>query len=140
MTHCEVDYYVFFLHSSSGLCIYFVVYVIDIVVTGDDSDGIHQLKSHLQSQFQMKDLYPLKYFLCIEVAQSISGIVISQRKYSIEFLTRHLLDRAKPLSDPKRYRRLVGRLNYLIVTRLDITFVISVVRHFLNAPYNTPFF
>nr|KYP42347.1 Retrovirus-related Pol polyprotein from transposon TNT 1-94 [Cajanus cajan] len=76
MTQCEVDHSVFFLHSSFGLCTYFVVYVDDIVITGDDSDGICHLKSHLQHQFQMKDLDPLKYFLGIEVAQSASNIVI----------------------------------------------------------------
>lgn len=70
MTRCEADHFVFFLHSSSGLCTYLVVYVDDIVNTGDDFNDIFRLKSHLQRQFQMKDLGPLKYFLGIEVAQS----------------------------------------------------------------------
>lgn len=38
------------------------------------------------------------------------------------------------MKDPGRYRRLVGRLNYLTVTRPDITFVVSIVNQFLNAP------
>ncbi|PNX68831.1 putative copia-type protein [Trifolium pratense] len=40
----------------------------------------------------------------------------------------------EPLKDPGRYRRLVGRLNYLTVTRPDITFAVSIVSQFLNAP------
>jgi hypothetical protein len=40
----------------------------------------------------------------------------------------------EPLKDPGRYRRLVGKLNYLTVTRPDITFAVSVVSQFLNAP------
>nr|KYP45441.1 Retrovirus-related Pol polyprotein from transposon TNT 1-94 [Cajanus cajan] len=44
MTRCEADHSVFFLHSSSRICIYLVVYVDDIIITGDDSDGICRLK------------------------------------------------------------------------------------------------
>nr|KYP57489.1 Retrovirus-related Pol polyprotein from transposon TNT 1-94 [Cajanus cajan] len=152
VTRCEADHSVFFLHSSSGICIYLVVYVDDIVITGDDFDGICRLKSHLQRQFQMKDLGPLRYFLGIEVAHSTSGIAISQRKYALDILTetgmvdcrpsdtpmdpniKLLPGQGEPLDDPERYRRLVGRLNYLTVTRPDIAFPVSVVSQFINDP------
>ena len=55
----------------------FVVYVDDIVITGNDQDDITNLKQHLFKHFQTKDLSRLKYFRGIEVAQSSSGIVIS---------------------------------------------------------------
>nr|KYP71002.1 Copia protein [Cajanus cajan] len=45
-----------------------------------------QLKKHLFSHFQTKDLDCLKYFLGIEVAQSKEGNMISQRKYSLDIL------------------------------------------------------
>ena len=38
------------------------------------------------------------------------------------------------LRDPVRYRRLVGKLNYLIITRPDISFPVSVVSQFLQSP------
>lgn len=38
------------------------------------------------------------------------------------------------MKDLGRYQRLVGRLNYLTVTRPDIIFAVSVVSQFLNAP------
>ncbi|RVW78995.1 Retrovirus-related Pol polyprotein from transposon RE1 [Vitis vinifera] len=65
---------------SSSMCIYLVVYVDDIVITGSDQDGIQKLKQHLFTHFQTKDLGKLKYFLGIEIAQSSSGVVLSQRK------------------------------------------------------------
>ena len=86
MTRCETDHLVFSLHSLSGLRLYLVVYVDDIVINSDDSDGILRLKSHLHNQFQTKDLGPLRYFLGIEVAHSSSSIVISQWKYALDIL------------------------------------------------------
>ncbi|RVX17381.1 Retrovirus-related Pol polyprotein from transposon RE2 [Vitis vinifera] len=87
------DHSVFYHHNSSGQCIYLI-----------------------------KDLGKLKYFLGIEIAQSSSGVVLSQRK------TR------EPLGDPGRYQRLVGKLNYLTITRPDISFPVSVVSQFLQSP------
>nr|KYP52594.1 Copia protein [Cajanus cajan] len=45
-----------------------------------------------------------------------------------------LPSQGEPFSDPERYRRLVGKLNYLTVTRPDISFAVSVVSQFLNSP------
>ena len=45
-----------------------------------------------------------------------------------------LPNQGEPLSGPEKYRRLVGKLNYLTVTRPDISFVVSVVSPFLNSP------
>lgn len=47
MNHCESDHSVFIKCSSSNKYIYLVVYVDEIVITGDDSEGIKALKSHL---------------------------------------------------------------------------------------------
>ena len=58
----------------------------DIIITGSDQDGIQKLKQHLFSHFQTKDLGKLKYFLSIEVAQSNSEVIISQRKYTLDIL------------------------------------------------------
>ncbi|RVX22575.1 Retrovirus-related Pol polyprotein from transposon RE2 [Vitis vinifera] len=80
MLRSTADHSVFYHHNSLGQCIYLVVYVDDIVITGSDQDGIQKLKQHLFTHFQTKDLGKLKYFLGIEIAQSSSGVVLSQRK------------------------------------------------------------
>ena len=49
----------------------------DIVITGNDKDGIQRLKQHLFNHFKTKDLGKLKYFLGIEIAQSKSGVVMN---------------------------------------------------------------
>ena len=77
MIRSATDHYVFFYHHSfTGQCIYLIVYVDDIIITGSDQDGIQKLKQHIFSHFQTKDLGKLKYFLGIEVAQSNFRVVL----------------------------------------------------------------
>ena len=63
MTRSTSDHSVFYHRMSSGQCIYLIVYVDDIVITGNDQDGIQRLKQHLFSHFQTKDLGKLLYFM-----------------------------------------------------------------------------
>ena len=86
MTRSTSDHSVFNHHTSSRQCIYLIVYVDDIVITCSDQGGIRKLKQHLFDHFYKKDLGKLKYFLGIEIAQSNSGVVMSQRKYVSELL------------------------------------------------------
>ncbi|XP_047264082.1 uncharacterized mitochondrial protein AtMg00810-like [Capsicum annuum] len=152
MIRSGADHSVFYRHSQPNLCIYLVVYVDDIVITGNDEDGITKLKQHPFQHFQTKDLARLKYFLGIDVAQSSSGIVISQRKYALDILEetgmigcrpidtpmnpngKLLPGQGEPLSDPERYRRLARKLNYLTVTSPNISFPVSVVSPFITSP------
>ena len=152
MIRSAANHSVFYHHSSTGECIYLIVYVDDIIITGSDQDVIQKLKQHLFSHFQTKDLGKLKYFLGIEVAQSNSRMVIFQRKYTLDILTdtgmldckpvdnpmdpnvKLVLGQGELLRDPGRYRRLVGKLNYLTITRPDISFPVSVVSQFLQLP------
>ena len=77
MQKSKSDHSVFYKRFTAGI-ILLVVYVDDIVITGNDTIGISTLKSFLQSQFQTKDLGMLKYFLGVEVMRSKKGIFLSQ--------------------------------------------------------------
>ena len=94
------DHSVFYHHSSTGQCIYLIVYVDDIIIIGNDQDGIQKLKQHLFSHVQTKDLGKLKYFLGNEVAQSNSEVVISQRKYTFDVLADTVMLDCKPVDTP----------------------------------------
>ncbi|RVW59643.1 Retrovirus-related Pol polyprotein from transposon RE1 [Vitis vinifera] len=91
---------IFYHHNSLGQCIYLVVYVDDIVITGSDQNDIQKLKQHIFTHFQTKDLGKLKYFLEIEIAQSSSGVVLSQRKYALDMLEETGMLDCKPVDTP----------------------------------------
>ena len=75
---------VFYRHSSHDKHIFSIVYVDDIIITKDDHEVIAQLKQHLSSHFQIINLGKLKYFPGIEVAHSVHGFVITQKKYALD--------------------------------------------------------
>ena len=70
------------------------------VITSSDHEGISRLKKHLFHHFQTKDLSKFKYFLGIEVAQSKSGVAISQRKYALDILEETGMLNCKPVDSP----------------------------------------
>ncbi|KAI5321949.1 hypothetical protein L3X38_031021 [Prunus dulcis] len=146
------DYSLFTRYHDNSFTI-ILIYVDDIVITGNDPKAIQSLKDFLHARFRIKDLGNLKYFLGIEVARSKKGIFISQRKYALDILDDAGLLGArpysfpmeqtlrlnptdgKPLQDPTRYRRLVGRLIYLTVTRPDLSFTVHVLSRFMHEPH-----
>ena len=141
-----------FIKHKEGKVTSLIVYVDDMVLTGDDPCEMKALQEYLATKFEMKDLGQLKYFLGIEVARSKHGVLLSQRKYVLDLLTETGMLGCKPVETPMemnhklgihpdqaltnkgRYQRLVGRLIYLSHTRPDIAYAVSVVSQFMHAP------
>jgi hypothetical protein len=139
------------LHRESG-SVFLLLYVDDIVLTGSDPHLISMVKDLLHNHFKIKDLGRLKYFLGIEVAKSKKGLFLSQRQYALDIISDCGLTATKPadfpmeqnlklspsdgtiLSDPAPYRRLVGRLIYLTVTRPDIAYPVNILSQFMHTP------
>uniref|UniRef100_A0ACD5X423 Uncharacterized protein n=1 Tax=Avena sativa TaxID=4498 RepID=A0ACD5X423_AVESA len=123
-----------------------------MIITGDDSEYIAFVKARLRDQFLMTDLGPLRYFLGIEVSSTSDGFYISQEKYIQDLLALVALGDERTvetpmelnvklqstdgdlLSDPTRYRHLVGILVYLVVTRPDISYPVHILSQFVSAP------
>ncbi|KAG8481275.1 hypothetical protein CXB51_026107 [Gossypium anomalum] len=99
-TQGQADHTLFYKHSDNGKCCILIVYVDDIILTGDDSIEIERLKEFLSLEFQLKDLGNLRYFLGMEVARSKAGISISERKYVLDLLSEVGLLGCKPAETP----------------------------------------
>ncbi|KAL0399852.1 UNVERIFIED_CONTAM: Retrovirus-related Pol polyprotein from transposon RE1 [Sesamum radiatum] len=113
---------------------------------------ISEVKHYLDRLFTIKDLGVAKYFLGLEIARSLQGLVITQTKYIKDFIADTGLLDARPastrlppslkftgdtgaaLARPDVYRRLVGCLLYLSFTRLDISYACQQLSQFLQHP------
>ena len=144
-----------FLRCIDKGTILLLLYVDDMIITGDHLNGIQELKNFFSHQFEMKDLGHLSYFLDLEITHSTDGLYITQAKYDSDLLSRaeltdnktvdtpielnaHLTpSERKPLSNLSLYRRLVGSLVYLTVTRPNISYVVHQVSQYLSAPRST---
>lgn len=62
-------------------CLILIVNVDDIIISGNDKDGIQETNDWLNSKQHIKDLGQLQYFLGIEIHRNGQGILLSQRKY-----------------------------------------------------------
>ena len=76
----QADHTIFHRHSREGKVAILIVYVDDIILTGDDFEELKRLKKRLVTDFKIKDLGALKYFLGMEFARSKEGIFVNQRK------------------------------------------------------------
>ena len=146
------DHTLFIKHPAAGGVTALLVYVDDIIVTGNDEREKQDVKQRLAKEFEIKELGKLKYFLGIEVAYSTQGIFISQQKYVTDLLAKtgkigckpvstpmdpnHKLGEAKeePMVDKRMYQRLVGRLIYLAHTWSNIAYSVIVISQFMHDP------
>ncbi|XP_019089232.1 PREDICTED: uncharacterized protein LOC109128022 [Camelina sativa] len=77
-----------------------LIYVDDLIISEDNKEGIQDIKTHLKSVFDIKDLGELKYILGIEVCRSPEGLFLSQRKYTLDLLCETGKLGAKPMETP----------------------------------------
>ena len=144
--------YSLFIHTQGASFTVLLVYVDDILLTENNVACVNSLKKVLDDKFGLKDLGSLRYFLGLEVARTNEGISLNQRKYALEILKdtgfigskpiKFLMDQnlklskyeGKLLEKPGQYRRLIGRLLYLTLTRPDLTYAVHRLSQFVSQP------
>ncbi|GKC08921.1 retrovirus-related pol polyprotein from transposon RE1 [Tanacetum coccineum] len=134
-----------------------VIYVDDIILTGNNNHPITYFKQQLDQQFIIKDLGNINYYLGIEFLRHKQGVTMTQRKYALELIhTVGVLDLKPshipidpnikindtdgyPLPDASLYKTLVGKLLYLTITRHDLSYAAHCLSQFSRSP-RTPHF
>jgi len=134
-----------FIYSDGHDLIYLLVYVDDLLLTGNNSTLLRHFITLLNSKFKIRDLDSVHYFLGIEVTKTVMGLMLSQHKYTLNIIQRVGMSSCKAVdtptssssklllssdtqySDPAHYRQIVGALQYLTFTRPNICYAVNKV-------------
>ncbi|XP_034681071.1 uncharacterized mitochondrial protein AtMg00810-like [Vitis riparia] len=129
-----------------------LVYVDDILITGNNDQFVQHVITQLNNQFALKDLGDIDYFLGIQVKHTSVGMHLSQAKYISNLLQKTKMLHVKPVPTPmvsnqslsnsgngpfsntQLYRSTVGALQYATITRPNITYSVNRVCQFMQAP------
>jgi hypothetical protein len=129
-----------------------LLYVDDIILTGDDDTTITHIKQTLMKNFKMTDLGDARYYLGVELDYTFDGIYFHQKGYIEKLLERFGMTTCTPLTVPmnprtklqkqtgtspvdiKTFQSLVGGLLHATISRWDIQYVVGCVSRYLTNP------
>jgi hypothetical protein len=144
--------YSLFTYTTATIRMFVLVYVDDIIVKGSNTQTIHHFIDKLKTEFQVKDLGELSYFLGIQALRNQEGLHLRQATYITDLLHSTYMIGAKPLNcpsssgpklsfvtgnilpDPTDYRRVIGALQYCTITRPDIAYSVNQLCQFMHCP------
>jgi len=150
----KADSSLFIYRDDSTLC-YLLVYVDDLVITGNTPSFVHFVIQQLGSQFSLKDMGSLHYFLGVEMIPTLVGLFLSQHQYVRDLLATTSMSGGKNVSTPlsstqplklidgtaavdsSDFHRIIGNLQYLTLMRPDISFVVNKLSQFMHQPTTT---
>jgi hypothetical protein len=150
------DSSLFILHCGASIA-YLLLYVDDIILTATTTTLLHSIIKSPHSEFAMSDLGDIHHFLGINVHRTPEGLFLSQQQYALEILDRANMLSCNPIttpvdtrsklsatdgarfSDPSLYRSLAGALQYLTLTRPDLTYAVQQVCLFMHDPRDSHF-
>ncbi|PKU66662.1 Retrovirus-related Pol polyprotein from transposon TNT 1-94 [Dendrobium catenatum] len=145
------------IFQQTNIQIYFLIYIDDLIVTGNNKAAVQTLLSNLHNRFNTRYLGQLSQFLGITAIPQPDGLLLHQSRYATSILQRagmtnckptatpitaksHISPQiSKPFFDPLLYRQLVGSLQYLTLTRPDITYAVNKACQFMHQPTDINF-
>ncbi|KAG8492704.1 hypothetical protein CXB51_010346 [Gossypium anomalum] len=109
-----------FILKSSVCHLLLMAYVDDIVITGSSCQCVDNVLQQLHAKFALKDMGQLYYFLGIEVQTSSQGLFLNQKNQA--------------LANSHLYRSTIDMLQYLCITRPDLSYCVNKLSQYMNAP------
>ena len=140
------------MYNHDNVIAYFLIYVDDLLLTRNNATFFTAFKKVLALKFSLKDLGTPNHFLGIEILPTDQGLFLSQHHYIRDLLlSTHLHDPklvTTPLStscdltptmhapscDAREYLRIIGTLQYLTLTRADVSFPVNKLSQYMQAP------
>ncbi|WVZ20441.1 hypothetical protein V8G54_007763 [Vigna mungo] len=150
-TNSRTDTSLFLYHRSDTVA-YFLVYVDDLLLTGNNMVFLSTFQRDLAAKFTLKDLGTPHHFLGVEILPTSTGLFLTQHHYIRDLLQSIAMTDAKPVTTPmssscdlfaasdastcnvSEYRRIVGSLQYLSLTRPDVSFSVNKLSQYMAAP------
>lgn len=90
----------FFVKKNSSVHVLVLLYVDDMIVTGNDEQEVKRLRRELAIRFEMKNLGELLMFLGLEVSRNEEGIFLSQAHYAKKILEKFSMTNCKLVATP----------------------------------------
>jgi hypothetical protein len=145
-----VDPSLFVFHSAHRI-LALPLYIDDMLLTGSFTELVTFFIQILSREFSMKDLGLVHHFLGVEISTTANGLHLSQSHYALTILNRCNMLHCKPMSthlevkfkidadttsiaNPSQFRRIVGALQYLTLTRPDLSYSVNYVSQFMHNP------
>ncbi|GAA0169681.1 transmembrane signal receptor [Lithospermum erythrorhizon] len=140
-----------FIQIHNNYSMFILVYVTNILITGDSDSDIQQVIAQLHAEFASKDLGNIHHFLGVHVTSTAAGLYLSQSTYVSEVLQKVNMDGAKPINNPSqlsnssstladpfpdvtKYKSIVGALQYVTITHPDIAYAVNKACLAMHAP------
>lgn len=146
-----------FIFQQGDQLAYLLLYLDDIVLTANKPELLKQIIVKLSTEFAMSDLGSLHHFLGIAVTRDHNSLHLAQTQYARDILHRANMMTCKPchtpvdlssklsgndgnlLPDGTLYRSLAGALQYLTITRPDISYAVQHICLFMHTPCESHF-
>eukprot|EP00253_Pinus_taeda_P034592 PITA_34592 len=153
--HFDLDDATLFVKKVCKTVVYLVVYVDDLLMTGNNESYIASIKKESGKSFEMTDLGYVHYYLGIEVTQHPKSIFLSQKRYIGDLLNRFGMTECNPLTTPMeqnlkltsiegkefedatKYRQLCRKvIIYLTTYRPDIFICVGILSRYFDSDFD----